>query len=166
MNKDNAKVNSYIAEIVRFVTELNPKADIASDIVTKVVMPGKYGSIIALLQFYRSSVRVLLIHPSMVPQEHRKKVTARLDKLNSQLESGDYYGIGDKSNGLVFHATYALRKRDASDDAGLHGFCTLIFVTAPERLDQTAAHLQKLRVDNEPELFRTSLDSRSEMALK
>lgn len=94
----------------------------------------KYGEATLLLKLYRQSIHVMLIYPKKIPVLYRRMVMERLTELNNSLDRDMTYII-DNTNGLGFMAEYGLTKRNPAFDTGLDGFCKLLFLTVPSKLN-------------------------------
>ncbi len=131
----------YITEFIRIVTEMNVGAnrDTVGGLM-RIKYRTKYGEATLLLKLYRQSFHTLTIYPREVPVLCHRKVIERLTELNSLLDKGMTYIIND-TNRLGFEAEYELTKTDPAYDAGLDGFCELLFKTVPSKLNDVVDNI-------------------------
>lgn len=156
----NDKIGRYRAEIIRIAAGMGigARTYATAGNLLRFVFPARCGSSLLLMRFYIQRVETLLIHPAGVPRYCCRQVVARLIELNACLDPEMHYGIGKSTGRLLFAAGYDLRKKNPEDDAGLDGFCCLLFKTAPERLDRLNEEMilapadENSRIQNSPQI--------------
>lgn len=125
----------YFAEFLRIVEKMGVEfhVDTVGGLI-RILFKTKYGEATLLLKIFRQSIHTRLIYPKEVPVLCRPKVTERLTELNDWLDRDMTYMIDDR-NGLGFVAEYELTKKEPVYDDRLDGFCELLFMTVPSKLN-------------------------------